>query len=56
LDKQETLIRLLDKKFGLTGKDKQLIYIEKNSDILNKALDEILIAEKIDEILSVFGK
>jgi predicted transposase/invertase (TIGR01784 family) len=56
LDKQDTLIRLLDKKFGVSGQEKQFIYSVKNPDILSAALDEILVAKKIDEILSVLKK
>ncbi|MDA3809518.1 MAG: Rpn family recombination-promoting nuclease/putative transposase [Spirochaetaceae bacterium] len=54
--KQESLILLLEKKFGLNDADKQLILSNDNPDNLNDALEIILFASTKDEILDVFNK
>ncbi len=56
VDKQETLIRQLDKKFGLSDKNRQLIFSENNPENLDDALDIILFANTADEVLSVLKK
>ncbi len=56
VDKQETLIRQLDIKFGLSDKNRQLIFSENNAENLDDALDIILFAKTAHEVLSVFKK
>jgi hypothetical protein len=51
-DKQNVLIRLLSKKFELTQKEESFIKSVFNKDKLDKALDEILFAEKKEQVLN----
>ncbi len=51
-DKQNVLIRLLDKKFGLPAEDKNLILSINNPDQLDAALDEIITAESLNQVLA----
>jgi predicted transposase/invertase (TIGR01784 family) len=52
-DKQQVLIRLLEKKFGpLDDKDKQSILDNKDRDKLDGAIDLILDADSVTEVLS----
>ncbi len=50
-DKQNVLIRQLDKKFGLPAGDKKLILSTTNPDQLDAALDEIITAESLNQVL-----
>ncbi len=51
-DKQKVLIRLLDKKFGLPAEDKKLILSINNLEQLDAALDEIVTAESLNQVLA----
>ena len=51
LDKQKVLRRQLDKKFGLTEKESQIISNQPNPELLDKALDEVLFANSKEEVL-----
>ena len=51
LDKQKVLRRLIDKKFGLTEKESQIISNQPNPELLDKALDEVLFANSKEEVL-----
>jgi len=52
LDKQKVLTRLLDRKYGLTEQEKQLIAEQEDAAILDKALDDILFASSKQEVLA----
>jgi hypothetical protein len=52
-EKQEVLIRLLTKKFGLTEEEKAYIKSIKDAEILEKGLDEILFADSKEKVLAV---
>ncbi|MDA3809722.1 MAG: hypothetical protein PF518_05250 [Spirochaetaceae bacterium] len=52
--KQESLILLLEKKFGISDADRQLILSNENSENLNEALEIILFATTKNEVLNVF--
>ncbi|MBN2736248.1 MAG: Rpn family recombination-promoting nuclease/putative transposase [Spirochaetales bacterium] len=52
-DKQTILIRLMDKKFGLTSVEKTTILKCKNRDLLDNALEEILFAETKEIVLTL---
>lgn len=54
--KQETLISLLDKKFHISEVDKKLIVSNRDSSLLDDALDIILFASTAEEVLSIFKK
>ena len=51
LEKQNVLRKQLDKKFGLTEKESQIISNQPNPELLDKALDEVLFANSKDEVL-----
>ena len=53
-DKQEILIKLMNKKFKLTKKEHDIISNEFNPEILDKALDEIIPADTKDDVLKFF--
>ena len=53
-DKQEVLLKFMNKKFKLTNKEQEIISKEFNPDILDKALDEILFADTKDAVLKFF--
>ncbi len=53
IDKRETLKRLMDKKFGLSGNIEKLILSENNPEILDKALDILLFTNDCNEVLDV---
>ncbi len=48
---QKVLIRQLDKKFGLPAGDKKLILSTTNFEKLDEALDEVIIAESLNQVL-----
>ncbi len=50
-DKQEILIKLLSKKFGLTEDEKAYVKSIEDADILEKGLDKILFAETKEQVL-----
>lgn len=54
--KQDSLILMLDKKFGLFDADRQLILTNDNSENLNDALEIILFASNKEEVLGIFKK
>ena len=56
VEKQETLIRLLRKKFGISDEMEKLIFTENNPETLNDALDIILFAQTVDEVIFAFNK
>ncbi len=51
-EKQNVLIRQLDKKFGLPAEDKNLILSTTNPDQLDEALDEIVTADNLNQVLA----
>ncbi|MGM0642123.1 MAG: hypothetical protein ACQESN_11955, partial [Thermotogota bacterium] len=53
-DKQEILLKQMNKKFKLTKKEHDIISNEFNPEILDKALDEILFADTKDAVLKFF--
>ncbi|MDZ7760485.1 MAG: hypothetical protein U5L00_09545, partial [Desulfovermiculus sp.] len=53
LDKQRVLQRLLNKKFGLTDQERELIFKQYNPEILDNALDKIIFVNTKEEVLSV---
>jgi hypothetical protein len=53
LDKQQILLRLVEKKFGHLDRDnKQTILENEDSEKLDSAIDLILDADSIEEVLS----
>ncbi len=54
IEKQATLLKLLKRKFGITGENRELILSSNKPENLDDALDIILFANTIDEVLSVF--
>ena len=53
LDKQKVLVRLMDKRFGLTEEETAIIMAETSREKLDQALDEILFAENKVQVLTV---
>jgi hypothetical protein len=53
-DKQEVLLKLMNKKFKITKKEEEIISNEFNSKILDKALDEFVFADSKDNVLKFF--
>ena len=53
LNEQEILIKLISKKFGISGKDKSFIMAVEDKEKLDLALDEILFAESKDVLLDI---
>lgn len=53
LDKQRVLQKLLNKKFGLTDQERELMLKQYNPEILDNALDKIIFANTKEEVLSV---
>jgi hypothetical protein len=56
ISKKETLIRLIDKKFGISEDIEKIILSCNGPAILDKALDAFVFASDLDEILEVFRK
>ena len=56
LEKQHVLIRQADKKFGISGEDKQLILSVSNFEKLDAALDEIISAGTFKDITSILNQ
>lgn len=52
--KVETLLRLIEKKFSLSTDEKQLISASKDAAVIDEALDVILFASNIEEVLILF--
>jgi hypothetical protein len=52
-DKQQVLIRLLSKKYSLTEQDRQHISSITDPDKLDRALDEIVVAETKEKVLKL---
>ncbi|OHD20510.1 MAG: hypothetical protein A2Y34_17940 [Spirochaetes bacterium GWC1_27_15] len=52
LDKQNVLIKLITKKFGITDNEKELIKKTTDLEKLDIALEDILFIDNKDEILS----
>lgn len=52
LEKQETLIRLLERKFGITDAERAQVSGCRDTDKLTAALDEILDAQDVAMVLS----
>lgn len=50
-EKQQVLSRLLDKKFGLTGREKESILACKNKEKLDRAIDAFVTASEKSEVL-----
>ena len=44
-DKQETLIRLIDRKYGIADEERTLIMSIHDPDLLDAALDEIVMSD-----------
>jgi len=55
-DRQEVLVRLLTKKFGLTDGERSLIERTTDPERLTAALDEILIAGRKEQVLEKLGR
>jgi hypothetical protein len=53
LNEQEILIKLISKKFGISGKDKSFIMAVEDKEKLDLAMDEILFAESKDVLLDI---
>ncbi|MFP4492017.1 MAG: Rpn family recombination-promoting nuclease/putative transposase [Spirochaetaceae bacterium] len=51
LEKQDVLIRLVSRKFGITETEEELIKSVKNTKLLDKAIDELLFAQTKEELL-----
>jgi hypothetical protein len=51
---QDYVLRLLQKKFGISEQDAQIVQHCKSHSILDQALDTILSAESLDEVLALF--
>ena len=51
-EKQEVLIKLLSKKFGLADEEKKYIMSVSDSDALERGLDEIVFADSKEQVLS----
>ena len=51
-DKQQVLIRQLSKKYSLTEQDRQHISSITDPDKLDRALDEIVVAETKEQVLN----
>ncbi len=51
--KQNSLIHLYNKKFGITEDVRKLILSEKDSKILNKAIEAVLEVSTADEVTSI---
>ncbi len=51
-DKQEVLIKLVSKKFGLTENEKTYISSVSDPDALERGLDKILFADSKEQVLS----
>ena len=52
-EKQQVLVRLLKRKFGLSEEETKQIIAIQDPDILDKALDEIITAGKKEEVLEL---
>ena len=52
-EKQQVLVRLLKRKFGLSEEETKQIIAFQDPDILDKALDEIITAGKKEEVLEL---
>jgi hypothetical protein len=50
-EKQDVLIRLLTRKFGLTDAERQLIEATDDTAALDAALDELVVAETKEAVL-----
>ena len=55
-DRQEVLVRLLTKKFGLTDGERSLIERTTDTERLTAALDEILVAGRKEQVLEKLGR
>ena len=55
-EKQETLIRQIDRRFGISDEVRKIILSENSNENLNDALDIILFAKTIEEVLSPIEK
>ena len=51
IEKQDVLIRLLSRKFGLTDAERQLIQATDDTAALDAALDELVVAERKEAVL-----
>ncbi len=54
-DKQDVLIRLLSRKFGLTDAERQRIRGVEDTERLDAALDELVVAETKKAVLEQLG-
>ncbi len=54
--KQETLIRLIDRKYRITDEERTLIMSIQDPDILDAALDEIVMSDDKTSILAALQK
>ena len=52
-EKQEVLIRLLERKYSLTEQDRQHISSITDPDKLDRALDEIVVSETKEQVLKL---
>ena len=52
LNQQDVVIKLLDKKFGLKEEEKEFIRSVKDRKKLDKVIEEILLCESKEELLS----
>ena len=55
-DKQQTLIRLLDHKFGISAQDRSLIESCRDPELLDSCLDVILDAATLAEVMQLFSQ
>ncbi|MGM0675574.1 MAG: hypothetical protein ACQETQ_12845 [Spirochaetota bacterium] len=54
-EKQDVLIRLLSRKFGLTDAERQRIRGVEDTERLDAALDELVVAETKEAVLEKLG-
>ena len=52
-EKQQVLIRLMNKKFSLAEDESRLILKIDDADLLDKALDEVIVAVEKEEVLAL---
>ena len=55
-NKREILVRLLKKKFEISELGKEVIASEENFDILDEALDKVIFASSLEEVMDLFMK
>ena len=54
-EKQEVLARQLDRKFSLTEQEREFIFATADSQKLDRALDEIIVADTKEDVLGLLG-